>query len=180
MLRIDRPPSCASREHSGRRTISSFAILRQQTSVRRRLGLFSAKRRCCSADKAGRAIAQRNVDGQCENARRRKHGVSEKSVPVPWVFSFHRAIAKTNQKGQSQERREPDQAAKLENEKRNHNAKDQDDQSRVETDPGHRSSPRRLARLRRSEGPRSHSSASIGSGVARARAFTGRRRKSGT
>jgi hypothetical protein len=81
-------------------------------------------------------------------------------------------------------RREPDQAAQLENEKGAHNAKGHDNQTRIETDPGQQRfsfRPGPLSqRRRRTRRERPHSSALIGSGVALARAFTGRRRKSGT
>src|SRR3984957_9613720 len=131
MLRIDRPPHVLLASTQADQTVSSFAILRQQTSVRRGLGLFSAKRRCCSADKAGRAIAQRDIGDPCQNDPRHKNAVVERSLPVPRVFGFHRAVAKTNQTGQGEERHEPDQAAQLENEKGDHDAEGYDNQTRI-------------------------------------------------
>jgi hypothetical protein len=56
-------------------------------------------------------------------------------------FRFHRPVAKTKDESQSEERRESDQAAKFENKKRRDNPKHDDEQSRIETDSGHRVSP---------------------------------------
>jgi hypothetical protein len=56
------------------------------------------------------------------------------------VFHFHRAVAKPEEEGQSEKGCESDEPAKLENEKRGDNAKDYD-QSRIKTEPAHRSAP---------------------------------------
>src|SRR5277367_1335202 len=58
LLRIGRPPARASNEHSGGPDDKLFRHLAPASSVTRRLGLFSAKRRRCSADKADRAIGR--------------------------------------------------------------------------------------------------------------------------
>ena len=101
------------------------------------------------------------------------------SVRNPRIFRLHRPVAKTKDESQDEERREADQAAKPENEKRGDNPKAHDDQSRIETDPGHRDSPRVDSPVQ-GEGEVRYSFASTGSGAGRGRAFTGRRRKSGT
>ena len=47
-----------------------------------------------------------------------KAAFPDESLRNPRIFRFHRAVAETEDEGQSEERRESDEAAKLENEKR--------------------------------------------------------------
>src|SRR5208282_5592928 len=112
-----------------------------------------------SSDKAGPAVAQRDIGDQHKTTRRHESGVSENLFAVPRVFRLQGAVKKSTEKGQTEERFESDPAAKPEYEKRDQDAKDQDDQGRVKTDPGQSGFPRFRIRPRRPERPQAKAEA---------------------
>src|ERR1700733_4213977 len=100
-------------------------------------GSLSTESRNCLVDKGAGAVADGSIDGEDESACRHEGDISHQSVRSPRIFRFHRPVAKTKDESQSEERRESDQAAKFENKKRRDNPEHNDDQSRIEPDPGH-------------------------------------------
>ena len=106
-----------------------------------RCGSLATERLDRLVDKGAGAVADGSIDGEDESACRHEGDISHQSVRSPRIFRFHRPVAKTKDESQSEERRESDQAAKFENKKRRDNPKHDDEQSRIETDPGHPNSP---------------------------------------
>src|ERR1700735_101740 len=104
-------------------------------------GSLSTESRNCLVDKGAGAVADGSIDGEDESACRHEGDISHKSVRSPRICRFPRPVAKTKDESKSEERRESDQAAKFENRKRRDNLKHDDEQSRIETDSGHRVSP---------------------------------------
>jgi hypothetical protein len=134
------------------------------------------------------SAAGSDIRGQYEPAGRHERGVRDNPRAVPRVIRLYEAVNNGNRTGQDKEKPESNPTAKLENQKGTTTPKTT--MIRVETRPtlvSNSPAPRRAStsfrpyskqdeRLRE----RRHSSASMGSGAGRARAFTGRRRKLGT
>jgi hypothetical protein len=86
--------------------------------------LVLTERRDRLVDKRAGAVADGGVEDEDESASGHEGDISERSVRDPGIFGFHRGVAKAEDESHHQERREADQAAKSENEKRGDNPKD--------------------------------------------------------